>query len=522
MEEESPTLRGTPDTKVEAMEHRIKSQTAGGKNTEAELAEMLPELVARFPVKLYWFLKNGYNPHLYQTTFHFATTGERITRFRHLVAGRRGGKTLSAAWEVLFYALHPAEFHRDVHGTDSSRPLWIWALAKDYKLGRPSLLTFLEVIRDAGLVKDKDYTYNKVEKVIEFKESGTLLEFKTADDPQSLRGAGLDILWIDEAAFVPNRDAWDVVRPALADKLGTVITTTTPIGENWFYQEFWSDDAIRDPSQFSVEYCSIDNPHFPPEEWEKEKRARHPVIFKREYMASFKAMHGVELEGDWLHYYTIGQPDNADDIQVPRSSGGKLDLRTYIGIDPAVSLADTADYFAMVLIGVTKDNTQAFLLDVFKERLAFPDQLDKIREWQLKYRPQLIGIESNAYQRALVQQASRLDGFPGIVPIMSRGKKWERILAMAPLFKIGKIRIHRNHRDFIDEWLAYDSNLKNPKDDVLDAVEIALGVAGVLLPLMPEPSHFEGRDTSVHAEAMETLRRQRHLDTTDPELGSEV
>ena len=502
--------------------HRLKSQTAEGDVTEADLTTLLPSMVGQFPTKLYWFLSKGYKPHLYQTAFHFATTAGRITRFRHLVAGRRGGKTLSAAWEVLFYAMFPEQFHRDVHGEDSDRPLWIWALAKDYKIGRPSLLTFLEVIRQSGLIKDKDYTYNKVEKVFEFKRSGTLVEFKTADDPQSLRGAGLDILWVDEAAFVPNRDAWDVVRPAMADKLGILITTTTPIGENWFYEEFWSEAAFADPTIFSVEYTSIDNPYFPMEEWEREKRDRHPIIFKREYMASFKAMHGVELQGDWLHYYTLGVPDGPDDIQIPRTDGGKLELRTYIGVDPAISLSDTADYFAMVLIGITKDNTQAFLLDVYKDRIAFPDQLDKIREWQLKYRPELIGIEANAYQRALVQQASRLDGFPGIVPIMSRGKKWERILAMAPLFKIGKIRIHRRHNEFIDEWVMYDSQMKNPKDDVLDAVEIALGLAGVLLPLMPEPSQFMGHDTSVHAEAMDVLKRQREVDLYDDELGSEV
>src|SRR6185369_4311135 len=148
-------------------------------------------MVGQFPTKLYWFLRAGYSPHLYQTAFHFATTDGRITRFRHLVAGRRGGKTLSAAWEVLFYAMYPEQFHRDVHGVDDDRPLWIWCLAKDFKIGRPSLLTFIQVLRQSGLVKDKDYTYNKVEKVFEFKQSGTLVEFKTADDPQSLRGAGL-------------------------------------------------------------------------------------------------------------------------------------------------------------------------------------------------------------------------------------------------------------------------------------------------------------------------------------------
>jgi hypothetical protein len=68
----------------------------------------------------------------------------------------------------------------------------------------------------------------------------------------------------------------------------------------------------------------------------------------------------------------------------------------------------------------------------------FPEQLDKIQEWHLQWRPEQIGIESNAFQRALAQQAMRLEGFPGIVPVFSKGKKEERILSMAPLFKIGR------------------------------------------------------------------------------------
>ena len=462
----------------------FRSVAAGGSQRAEDLAaNTVPKIVEALPVKFWWFLSKGYSPHVWQSAFHGARTGDTLTRFRHLVAGRRGGKTMSAAWEVLFYCLHPEQFHLDAHGVDKHRPLWVWVLAKDYKVGRPSLITLLEVMGQAGLVKDRDYKYNKTERIIEF-NNDTLLEFKTADDPQSLRGAGLDILWIDEAAFIPTEDAYQVVRPALSDREGLVITTTTPKGKNWFHGEFWSEQAKLDPNQFRVEYTSIDNPYFPQVEWEYARMTYHPLMFKQEYLGSFDALAGVELSADWLKYYVFGKeaalPD-PDDIRLfPRN--GTLDLRTYIGVDPAISLSDKADRFAMALIGVKKDGSQAFLLDLFADRIPFPDQLLKIQEWHLKYRPDLIGIESNAYQRALAQQAMRLPGMPPIVPVISRGKKEERILSMAPLFKIGRIRINRKHRDFIDEWVSYDSTLKNPKDDTLDAVEIALGVAGVILP----------------------------------------
>ncbi len=501
--------------------------TAGGSHGVEQLAPLVEDLVRAFPVKFYWFLKHGYRPHVWQILFHAANDGSQLTRFRHLVAGRRGGKTLSAAWEVLFYALHPREFHRDAHGEESERALWIWALAKDYKLGRPSLLTFLEVLRQAGLIKDKDYRFNKTERYIEFIESGSIIEFKTADDPQSLRGAGLDILWIDESAFIPTADAWHVVRPALADKLGLVVTTTTPWGKNWFWEEFWGEKAQGDSQQFRVEYTSIDNPYFPRSEWDYALEHFHPVVFKQEFMAAFDAMQGIALQGDWLHYYVHGLPDTqAGDISLKeyRNEDGVFQLRLYIGIDPAISLADAADHFCMALIGITEDNSQGFLLDTYKGKIAFPDQLDKIREWHLKYRPMYIGIESNAFQVALAQQSARMEGLPPVVPVISKGKKNDRILSMSPLFKIGKIRIHRLQADFIDQWVSFDPEKKNQDDDLLDAVEIALGVAGVLLPQMPAASHFENRPPqTVEEEALASIRASReNAKAYDDELGSEA
>jgi phage terminase large subunit-like protein len=491
--------------------------------------------VDRHPVKLYWFLQHGYAPHIWQHLFHGATTDDKLTRFRHLVAGRRGGKTLSAAWEVLYYATHPEEFSRDAHGTEwSGRPLWMWALAKDYKLGRPSLLTFLEVIRQSKLVKGVDYEYNKTEKVFQFYGPGeellSMVEFRSADDPQNLRGAGLDILWIDESALIPNSEAWEVVFPALADREGVVITTTTPNGKNWFHEEFWSESAKADVNQFRVEYTSLDNPFFPRSQWDYALKHYHPIMFRQEFMASFDALAGIALSGDWLKFYVSGNPDiQTEDIGLPRykDENGQLrvGLRMFLGIDPAISLADDADHFAMALIGITRDNSQAFLLDYYVDRIQFPDQLDKIREWFLQYRPEMIGIEANAYQRALAQMAARMEGMPPVVPVISKSKKEERILGLGPVFKIGKVRINRRHAKFIDQWVSYDPAKKNGDDDLLDAVEIALGVAGVLLPMQPFADHFDAdtRGSSLEEEAyLQILSKKNKNLNYDPELGSEA
>jgi predicted phage terminase large subunit-like protein len=509
----------------------VKSVTAGGYDSAASLVmNWQPVVYQVFHQKFYWFASHGYFPHAFQMVFHGAHRDELLTPNRHLVAGRRGGKTLSAAWEVLFYALHPREFHRDMHGVESDRGLWIWVLTKDYPTGFASKQTLLEVMRQAGLKKGADYVENKTERRIEFPATGTLIQFKTAEDPQSLRGAGLDLLWMDEAAFITDSEAYDVVSPALADKDGGVITTTTPHGKNWLWEEFFDGEALKDPREFRVQYTSIDNPYFKRSVWERYRRRYHPILFKQEFLASFEALHGVALQGEWLHYWTAGRADpqsNLVSIQDLKGEDGRYNLDIYLGVDPAISLSDRADQFAMAVIGITKDRTMGFVLDIYLGRIEFPDQLDLIQTWMLKWRPTYIGIEANAYQKALVQQASRLDGFPNIIPIMSKGKKNERILTMSPVFKTGKIRIHHSQNKFIDQWVGFDPEKKNQHDDLLDAVEIALGVAGILLPLAPHEMIVEDLDRPVDHSDLAALVKAQIRDQLDeqgpfdPEMGTE-
>jgi hypothetical protein len=328
-----------------------------------------------------------------------------------------------------------------------------------------------KVIVDAGLVIGKDVKENRGDLRFEF-ANGSLVEFKSAEDPQSLRGAGLDILWMDEAAFIKSEEAWLVTRPSLSDKQGMLVTTTTPDGKNWFYDEFWGKDALNDTNIGRVEYRSIDNPYFAKSEWEYVKQRYHPLLFNQEYCAAFDSMAGRDLAGDWLKYYT------EDDLR--DSEGNKIKLRRYMGVDPAVSMSGKGDRFVISVVGVS-DSNQVFLLDQYAARIPFAEQLEKIEEYYINYKPDIIGIESNAYQAALVQQAERLPSMPPIVPIFAKGKKYERLLAMSPLFRIGKVKIKKDHRDFIDEWINYDSSMSKPKDDCLDSVEIALRCAGALL-----------------------------------------
>lgn len=470
------------------------------------------KLIGRFPHKIGWFLDHGYSPHLFQLHFHCSTDDEdNLTRFRSLVAGRRGGKTLSAAWELAYYILHTKQWWLDARGLERDEDAHWWSLSKDHTVGRPSRMALRQVLKQCGLQANKDYKENLQDKHFIFNNG--LIEFRSAEDPRSLVGAGLHGIWLDESAKIPSDEAWEIARPCISDKRGIGIFTTTPEGKNWFFEEFHAEDKLSRPNISRIEYRSLDNTYFEQAEWNELLETYHPLAFKREYMASFDAFAGRDLPGDWLHYYTW------DDLPKVEDKPHLYDLDYYIGCDPAISIADNADYFALSVIGVPrKGGNIAYVIESVNLHIPFAEQLDIIKDYQLKYNPVYIGIEQTAYQRALVQQAQRLDSGPNVIGVDARGTKVERIISMSPAFRLSKVLIQQTNKRFIDEWLDYDTSNKNANDDVLDSVEIALRIAGVISQDPAEYAHGD-KATVVHRDAWIHAQQPKPVDPEeyDPE-----
>ena len=59
-----------------------------------------------------------------------------------------------------------------------------------------------------------------------------------ADNPDSIRGMGFDKVVMDEYAIMSPRVWTEIVRPAVSDKLGSVLFIGTPMGHNQFWEVF--------------------------------------------------------------------------------------------------------------------------------------------------------------------------------------------------------------------------------------------------------------------------------------------
>jgi hypothetical protein len=134
-----------------------------------------------------------YKPHAAQLQIH-----ESTARFRIIACGRRFGKTLACVNELLFYAsTHPRSLN--------------WWVAPVYQQTEIAYRMVLD-----ALTRDVIKAHHKSARRVELVNGG-VIEFKSADRFDNLRGVRVDFLVIDEAAMV-DREAWEsVLRPTLSD-----------------------------------------------------------------------------------------------------------------------------------------------------------------------------------------------------------------------------------------------------------------------------------------------------------------
>ncbi len=177
-------------------------------------------------------------------------------------------------------------------------------------------------------------------------------------------------------------------------------------------------------------------------------------------------------------------PDEEQDFKKSWLKGYKEippNTHTFIMIDPAISLADGADFTATVVVHV--DHQKNWYLEMaYRQRITAPDTVRWIFEINRRFKPQAIGVEDVAYQKALIhflhEEMLRRNE---ILPIKSikRGtasaqggknpspSKGFRIRSLIPRFEFQKILINPGLDDFI---LEYSTFPRGAHDDLLDAL----------------------------------------------------
>lgn len=147
--------------------------------------------------------------------------------------------------------------------------------------------------------------------------------------------------------------------------------------------------------------------------------------------------------------------------------------RIISAVDPAISEKQSADYWAMVTVGITHDG-EIYVLDIVRMRESDPNvqvnvMLDQFEIW----RPDKLKVEAVAYQRGLhtllVKEGARRGIYPTAGIYIPDKDKRRRAIIHSASFSGGLVYLRSDHRllsAFIEEILQFP---KGAHDDMFDA-----------------------------------------------------
>lgn len=341
------------------------------------------------------------------------------SRFKVIAAGRRFGKTRLGVAQCITRALQ------------GKRCWWVSPTYRTYgEVAWRSLKAYSQTIPGVKI--------SEVHTSIDFPCGGSVV-LRSASEPDTLRGEGLDYIFMDEASLVKEQAWVECLRPALVDKHGDAAFGFTPKGKNWIYRLFkkHSDESpTKSPNWHSFHYTSYDNPFLDPEELEEAKTQMPERLFKQEHMAEFlddaggvlrkvvEAATAVEQrEPIFGHIYSIG-----------------MDLAKY-------------NDFTVIIVLDETTGSEAFI-DRFNQ-IDYTIQLGRLKAIHDRFKPKMITIEQNSIGDPFIEQVEK-EGMK-VQPFKTTGDSKKNIIdALALAFERSQLRIIADPIH-IDELQAYEA-----------------------------------------------------------------
>lgn len=323
-----------------------------------------------------------YKPHPKQREIHEAL--ETDIKYCIVSIGRQFGKTLFAENQAVKWGLENKNWK-------------IGWISPTYKQAKKVFKEITKALADCIYVVGM----NRGDLVIEF-NTGSVIQFYSAEAYDSIRGETFDALICDEFAFF-KPEAWNEVLKATVLVRGKkVLILSTPKGKNQFYN-LWNL-AEHNSNYLAFRGSSYDNPLIDPEEIREAERNLPDHVFKQEYLAEFL--------------------DNGSSVF------------TNIKESKAISYQN-ANLFAGIDLGRSDDYTVLTICDsnnieVYSERwrhMEWSSIINNIVTQLNKYRPNTL-VESNGAQDAIFEQIRNKVAYNknSIQPFVTTSKSKQNII----------------------------------------------------------------------------------------------
>jgi len=282
---------------------------------------------------------------LYPRQHDFFTCTDPVAAF---IGGIRSGKTYSGCLWMLSQVAPPGTLGLVVAPT--------YPLLRD--------VTWRTMLEIGGNI----FTVNKSEMTLAVPGGGEML-FRSADNPDRIRGITANVALIDEAGYCPG-DTYDIVKGRLSALPGLLRIVTTPKGRNWLYE--------RQSEMTIFKAATKDNPYIPRE---------FVSDLERSYTGNFARQ---ELYGEFVAFEGLVYPMFSRDIHTKERKPDEMKSR-WIGNDEGYTNPS-------VILDVGADSDGR--LHVFREWYRRGQLQDTVvaanAEWYAETRFQGVVVDSSA------------------------------------------------------------------------------------------------------------------------------
>lgn len=209
-----------------------------------------------------------------------------------------------------------------------------------------TLRSFVGLARKLGI----PFEFNKSENRLTLTRTRAEVLFRSADNPESLRGPNLAGVALDEASLF-DQDVYDIAIGRLRQdgEMGWLRACFTPKGPfHWTYEVF----ARGRPDTSLVRCRTADNPFLPAEFADTLSRQYSPLFARQELDGEFVETEGAEWPAAWF----------PESLWFPSYPAGPYTLRV-VGLDPSKGKAGVREGDYSALVSACRDGQGVFWVE---------------------------------------------------------------------------------------------------------------------------------------------------------------
>lgn len=299
----------------------------------------------------------------------------------------------------------------------------LWGDTVNANINRYIERYFVSTLKAYGIPYDWDKSANKISL------GGGYTDFRSADIPQNWEGFSYDIIFLNEAGIILNKQGlyYNSVLPMLIDSPDSrLIAAGTPKminGKGRVFYDLYKNVLNNMPNYVGNTFDSYQNPFIDQKSINILRDEMPTLVQRQEIYGEFIVDAGNLCKLNWFKRYERAPEAFIAIIQ---------------SWDTANKDKVTSDYSCCTTWGETF--TDHYLLDVFRDQLDYPDLRSHVKARAEMFNPDTILIEDKASGQQIIQELSRDTTLP-IISIIPEKDKVTRFLACTGLIESGNVSI---------------------------------------------------------------------------------